>query len=256
MIFEEKFIYFPSVYPEGYYNEVQQVLRVEDCWFTSEDGIKLHGWFASSRNPIATLLISHGNAGNISHRIPIMHAFQQSGFNVFMYDYRGYGRSQGSPNEEGIYRDGRAAFDFVARRSDIDPTRIVLFGTSVGGAVAVDVATHRPACALILESTFTSAKDMARVLYSFLPAQWLVRTQFNSEKKIRSLPLPVLVMHGTHDSIVPVALGRKLFNAANSPKEFYEIPGANHNDTFWVGGKAYLDRIRSFVTRHFSSPEE
>jgi hypothetical protein len=247
MLFEEKFIFFPTVYPRGNYEDAHTVPRLEDCWLKAEDGVKLHGWFAPADSPIATLVMFNGNAGNISHRIPVIKALRDVGFNVFMIDYRGYGRSEGSPNEQGVYRDGRAAYDFVATRPGIDSARIVLYGTSLGGAVSVDVAVKRPALALILESTFSSARDVARVAYPFLPVQWILRSKFDSAEKIRSIHVPVLFIHGDHDSIIPIALGRKLFDAANEPKKFLTIPGADHNDLFWVGGRAYLEQIRRFV---------
>lgn len=249
MLFEERFIFFPSSYPDGYYEEARSLPFLEDCWFMTEDGVKLHGWFARRDSAIATLVISHGNAGNLSHRLPIIKTFRDLGFNVFMYDYRGYGRSEGSPTEEGVYRDGRAAFDYVIRRSDVDSTNVILFGTSLGGAVAVDVALDRPAAGMILESTFSSARDVARVAYPFLPAQFLLRSKFDSAEKIRSIRIPLLFLHGDQDSIIPISLGRKLFEAANEPKTFHVVSGADHNDIFWVGGRAYLEQIRNFALR-------
>ncbi|HXG37785.1 MAG TPA: alpha/beta hydrolase [Bacteroidota bacterium] len=249
MLFEERFIFFPSSYPDGYYEEARSLPFLEDCWFMTEDGVKLHGWFARRDSAIATLVISHGNAGNLSHRLPIIKTFRDFGFNVFMYDYRGYGRSEGSPTEEGVYRDGRAAFDYVIRRSDVDSTNVILFGTSLGGAVAVDVALDRPAAGMILESTFSSARDVARVAYPFLPAQFLLRSKFDSAEKIRSIRIPLLFLHGDQDSIIPISLGRKLFEAANEPKTFHVVSGADHNDIFWVGGRAYLEQIRNFALR-------
>ncbi len=249
MIFEEKFIFFPSIYPEGMYEDARYIPNLQECSIRTEDGVTLHAWFASVDTPLATLLISHGNGGNISHRSELMRRLLRTGFNVLMYDYRGYGKSEGSPDEEGVYKDGRAAFDYVLTLHGVDPKRIVLWGTSLGGAVAIDVATHRPAAALILESTFSSAKDLARSVYPFLPARFFLRSQFNSIDKIRNITIPVLSMHGNRDAIIPFALGRKLFDAANEPKQFYEIEGADHNDTYIVGGDEYLEQARTFVIR-------
>lgn len=256
MIFEEKFIYFPEKYPRGVYEDARFVPHLRDCWITTEDGVKIHGWFAPADSAIATLVISHGNAGNISHRIPIIRELQRRNLNVLMYDYRGYGRSEGSPDEEGIYRDGRAAFDHALKLPGVDPRRIILWGTSLGGAVAVDVATQRPAAGLILESTFSSAKDVARTAYPFLPARFFLRTKFDSIEKIRRIRIPLLFMHGSRDSIIPIALGRRLYGAAQDPKEFYEIPGADHNDPFFVGGAEYLDRIIHFVRTALPVPKQ
>ena len=253
MIFEEKFIFFPSKYPDGIYENARSIPNIQECWIRTEDGIKLHAWFAAVDTPLATLVISHGNGGNISHRSELMRRLLRTGFNVLMYDYRGYGKSEGSPDEQGVYNDGRAAFDYALTLHGVDPKRIVLWGTSLGGAVAIDIATQRPAAALILESTFSSGKDLARVFYPFLPIQFFLRSQFNSIDKIQNITIPVLSMHGNRDKIIPFELGRKLFNAANDPKEFYEIQGADHNDTYIIGGNEYLKQARTFVLRHVSS---
>jgi fermentation-respiration switch protein FrsA (DUF1100 family) len=254
MIFEEKFIYFPHKYPRGMYEDARFIPGLKDCWITTEDGVKIHGWFVPADSALATLIMSHGNAGNISHRIPIIRELQRRQFNVLMYDYRGYGRSDGSPDEEGIYKDGRAVFDYALKLPEVDPRRVVLWGTSLGGAVAVDVALHRRTAGLILESTFSSAKDVARAVYPFLPVHFVLRSQFNSAEKIQNITVPVLVMHGNRDSIIPIALGRKLFRAANDPKEFYEITGADHNDTFFAGGTAYYDKVTLFSRTVLSLP--
>ena len=247
MIFEEKFIYFPQKYPQGAYDQSQSIPNLRDCWIRTQDSVKIHAWFAPAESAKATLVISHGNAGNISHRYLLLRSLQRHGFNVLMYDYRGYGRSEGTPSEDGIYKDGRAAFDFATTLPEVKPESMFLWGTSLGGAVAIDVATHRQVAGLILESTFTSAKDVARVAYPFLPVQFFLHTKLNSVEKIKTLTIPILVVHGVHDSIVPIGLGRKLFNAANEPKDFYEIPNADHNDTFFIGGDKYFDRIDRFV---------
>ncbi len=254
MLFEDKFIYFPEKYPKGAYDQASSIPNLRDCWVTTEDRVKLHGWFAPAESARATLVISHGNGGNISHRYLLMRSLLHHKFNVLMYDYRGYGRSEGTPGEEGIYKDGRAFFDYVLTLPGVNPGRIILWGTSLGGAVATEVATQRPAAGLILESTFSSGKDVARILYPFLPVGLFMQSEFNSIDKIKTLHLPVLVMHGSHDEILPIALGRRLFAAANDPKEFYEIAGAGHNDTFFVGGEEYFDRIHRFTSRIVSSP--
>lgn len=248
MIFEEKFIYFPHRFPQGPYEQARSIPGLRDCWITTEDSVKIHAWFVPGDSATCTLVIAHGNAGNISHRYLLLRSLQRHGFNVLMFDYRGYGRSDGSPSEEGIYKDGRAAFDFAVSLPEVRRDRLFLWGTSLGGAVAVDVATQRQAAGLILESTFSSAADVARAAYPFLPVQFFMHTKFNSIEKIRTLNIPILVIHGSQDSIVPLSLGRKLFHAAHEPKDFYEIPQADHNDTFFIGGEEYFSRIKSFVS--------
>lgn len=247
MIFEEKFIFFPSSYPDGFYDPEGSILKAEDHWFAAEDGTKLHSWFVRHDKAIGTLLLFHGNAGNLSHRAEVIRRHRQSGFNVFIFDYRGYGRSEGTPTETGVYNDGRAAYDYLIKVPGVDSTRLILFGTSLGGAVAVDVALHRKPAAMILESTFSSARDVAKVAYPFLPIRFILRSELDSESKIRSISVPLLFLHGVRDSIIPIGLGRKLFQAANEPKTFYEIELADHNDTYFVGGREYQERIRSFA---------
>jgi len=247
MIFEEKFIYFPQKYPQGPYDQARSILNLRDCWIKTEDSVTIHAWFAPAESAKATLVVSHGNAGNISHRYLLLRSLQRRGFNVLMYDYRGYGRSDGTPSEDGIYKDGRAAYDYAVTLPEVKPERVFLWGTSLGGAVAIDVATHRHVAGLILESTFSSATDVARVVYPFLPVQFFMHTKLNSIEKIKTLTIPTLVIHGARDSIVPIGLSRKLFNAANEPKDFYEIPNADHNDTFFVGGNEYFSRVDRFI---------
>jgi uncharacterized protein len=248
MVYENKFIYFPDRYPTGQYLQAANIPSLADCWMTTEDGLKLHAWYLPADHPLATIVMAHGNAGNISNRIGMMSALRQYGFSVFQFDYRGYGRSEGTPSEEGIYIDGQTAFDFAAKLPQVDPDKIVLWGTSLGGAVAVDVATKRQAAVLILESTFTSAGDMADIYYPF--ARYLLKTKMNSIGKISQIHTPLLILHGRKDSTVPIRLGQELYAAANDPKEFYEITNAGHNDTSSAGGEAYFQHVRNFLLKY------
>jgi len=248
-IFEDKFVYFPFKYPHGHWQPDSFGLQAEDCYFTSSDGVRLHGWFFANENAIATLIWCHGNAGNISDRLYDLVLLSKLPINIFIFDYRGYGRSEGSPNEKGIYLDAETAFDYMTSRNDVDKNKIIIFGRSLGGAVAVDLATKRSGVGLILEATFTSAKDMAKSSFGFLPVHYIMKTKLSSITKIRGIEIPVLVAHGTSDRTVPFKLGRQLFEAANEPKEFYEIQNADHNDTFVVGGKFYLERLFKFIDR-------
>lgn len=254
MIFEEQFIFFPAVYPDGNYQFIPRSLSLEDHWFTTPEGVRLHGWLLRADSTSPALVVSHGNAGNISHRVELIRKLHRIGCTVFMYDYRGYGRSEGSPSEEGVYLDGIAAFDYLASLDGIDPNRVILFGQSLGGAVAVDVAAKRRPAALILEATFSSARDVAAEHYSFLPARFFLRSKFDSESKIRTVAAPLLVLHGSVDSIIPITLGRKLFDAANPPKEFFEIQGASHNDVYLVGGERYFQKLHEFLTTVLPPP--
>jgi fermentation-respiration switch protein FrsA (DUF1100 family) len=249
MLFENRFIYFPAKYPVGQYAQAASIPDMKDCWMTTEDGVKLHGWFLPADSAVATLMLLHGNAGNISSRNMLMVTLRKYGFNVFMFDYRGYGKSDGEPSENGIYIDGTTAFDYVAKLPQVDSQKIVLWGTSLGGAVAVDVATKRHAAGLILESTFTSAADIAAEHYSFI-VRYFLRTKLNSVGKIAQIHTPLFVMHGSMDRTVPFRFGKELYDAAHEPKEFYEITGAGHNNTFMTGGVAYIQHVREFVLKH------
>lgn len=247
-LMESRMVFFPTKYPQGYWNPQSFGLNVEDCYFQTADGLTLHGWLLKGENAIATMLWCHGNAGNISDRLDNLAKLAELPLNTFIFDYRGYGRSDGSPSEEGIYLDAEAAFDFLASNSLLDSAEIILFGRSLGGAVAVDLATKRDSKGIILESTFTSAKDMAKIMFGFLPVHLIMKSKFSSIDKISQLNTPILFFHGNRDRTVPFRLGRKLFEAANEPKEFYQIAEADHNDTYLVGGQAYFDKLLGFIS--------
>jgi fermentation-respiration switch protein FrsA (DUF1100 family) len=250
---EKKFIYFPSKYPAGNWEAAGLGLAVENVYFTTSDGVQLHGWLVRHPQAVATLLWCHGNAGNISDRLDNLWRLAQLPIHVFLFDYRGYGRSQGSPDEEGLYLDAEAAYDALVSRPEIDSSRIFLFGRSLGGAVAAELALRRPAAGLILESTFTSARDMAWKTFRPFPVHWIIKSRFDTLDKIRRIRLPLLLLHGTQDDIVPFKMGQRLFEAASEPKQFYPIRGAGHNDTYLVGGDDYFEQFRLFLTR-FSMP--
>jgi hypothetical protein len=244
---ENRMVFFPSKYPQGYWRPEAFGLNLEDCYFVTTDGVRLHGWFLKNDNATATFLWCTGNAGNISDRLDNLARLSRLPLNVFIFGYRGYGKSEGSPSEDGVYLDALAAHDYLATRKDVDADNIILFGRSLGGAVAVDLATKRNVRGLILESTFTSAADMAKSSFAGLPLGRVIRTKFRSIEKIPQIKVPLLVIHGARDRTVPFALGLRLFDAANEPKELYEISAADHNDTYTVGGQAYFDKLRNFV---------
>ena len=245
LLFETRFIYFPSRAHEA--TPAGLGLPSEDVLFTAEDGVRLHGWFLPVRGARWTVLLSHGNAGNISHRLDRTLFLQtRLGASVLLYDYRGYGRSEGSPDEPGTYRDARAAYRYLVEQRRVPPERLVLFGESLGSAVSLDLALAHPAAALILEAPFTSLPAMARTTI-FFPLAPFVRTRYDNLEKVGRLRMPLLVLQGDHDEIVPFAQGRRLFEAAPGPKRFFAIPGAGHNDTFLVGGDAYWQAIADFL---------
>jgi fermentation-respiration switch protein FrsA (DUF1100 family) len=179
-----------------------------------------------------------------------LRALYRIGLSVFLFDYRGYGRSQGRPSEEGLYQDATAAYDYVTRRRRITPDRMVLFGRSLGAAVAGELAAHKPASSLILESCFPSIEAVAKHYYHGLPVHWLLGASFRLIDRLPHLALPKLFVHGDRDSIIPLPLGEQAFHAAKEPKEFYLVKGADHNDLPFVGGRPYYARLREFIARH------
>ena len=230
-------------------------IEYDDVTFRTEDGLNLHGWFvpgkkSSPDEDLHTLLWFHGNAGNINHRlgnIKMLH--ERVPVNVFIIDYRQYGRSEGKISEKGTYIDARAALAYLHSRKEINREKIIFFGRSLGSAVAVELALNEKCRALILETPFTSILEMGKKLYPFLPVSLLLKTKYDSLAKIRNIKVPILVMHGDKDALVPFEHGKRLYDMANEPKEFYTIPGAGHNDTHIVGGDEYFDVIKRFVNK-------
>ncbi len=244
-LIERYFIYFPQ--KELGADPSHVGLPFEDVSFTAADGKVLHGWFVPGRNEV-TWLWFHGNAGNISDRLgnlKLLH--DELGVSVLLFDYRGYGRSEGRPTEKGTYRDADAALVYLRSRGDVSPDRIIYFGRSLGAAVAVELATRYPPYGLILESPFPSVRHMARLSYRFLPMWPLLVDRYDSQARIAKVQAPLLVLHGDQDDTVPIEAGRKLFDAAREPKHFYAVQGAGHNDTYDVGGRSYFAALRSFV---------
>ncbi len=269
MAFEDKLIYFPAKYPEGSWTvsetcarEGEIVPRIEDCHFAASDGVKLHGWYCTPLRceggagvPVIAemvLLWFHGNAGNISYRHDMIRAMVGLPVQVFIIDYRGYGKSEGKPTERGLYLDARAAWDYLINERRVSPDNIVIFGKSLGGAAAVDLASQVEPAGLIVQSSFTSAGDMAATILPFLPRVFL-RTKMDSLSKISQVRCPKLFIHSRADEVVPYELGRRLYEAAPEPKEFYEVKGSPHNSTYIAGGKPYFEALRRFVASCRSS---
>ncbi len=243
---ERKIIFHPNKYPEGIWNPESFGVQVEDVFFETEDRVKLHGWFVPVDNPKGTLLWFHGNAGNLSHRLDNIRRLRPLDLNIFIFDYRGYGKSEGEPDEAGIYIDSQAAYDTLVKDKNIDPDSLILFGRSLGGICAVHTAASNKAAGLILESVFTNAEAMAKQMFP-IPLGWAISSKLDAIGKVGGLTLPKLFLHGTKDEVVPYSMGRELFEAAGEPKTFYEIRGAGHNNTYFVGGPAYFDAWGRFV---------
>lgn len=242
---EKQSIFYPETELIG--NPGRYGLPFEDVVFAS-GGFRLHGWFVPGERSIAWLWC-HGNAGNISHRLENLSLLRaRLAVSVFIFDYRGYGRSQGEPSEAGTYADAHAALSYLRSRPDVKPDRIVFFGRSLGAAVALELATHEPCFGLILESPFTSVADMTRAILPFTPRLPL-STAYDSLSRIGTIHAPLLILHGHLDEVVPIGQGRLLYQAANGPKRFYTIAGAGHNDTYIVGGDKYFAALDTFISR-------
>jgi fermentation-respiration switch protein FrsA (DUF1100 family) len=220
-------------------------LDFEDAWFSAGDGTRLHGWYCPCKEPRAVLLYAHGNAGNLSYDAPLMKRFQKElRVTALVFDYRGYGRSEGVPTVQGILDDARAARAFLARRAGVKESEVVLMGRSLGGAVAVQLAAGARARGLVLESTFSSYREVAAYHYPRLA--WLVPAdKLDAVTQIARYRGPLLQSHGDADQTVPFALGRKLFEAANEPRSFVRIPGGDHNDPPPAEYYRQLDRFLS-----------
>lgn len=225
-------------------------LVFEDVFVKTADGETIHGWFVpAASNTTRTLLFCHGNAGNIWNRIDAIWLFHDMGLNVCIFDYRGYGNSTGSPTEEGTYLDAAAVWNHLVRDRGIAPESVAVFGESLGGAVATHRAVQDKPGALILESSFTSLPDMAARLYPFLPVRWLCRFRYNTVDRLPHIRCPVLVAHSRTDEMIPFSQGRRLFETAPEPKEFFEMKGS-HNGGREETGAAYERAVRAFLDRH------
>jgi fermentation-respiration switch protein FrsA (DUF1100 family) len=223
-------------------------LTFDKLELATEDGERLHGWWIAGREPsLGHLLFCHGNAGDIGDRVPNAALLAAAGFDVLLFDYRGYGRSTGRPDEQGTYRDAHAAAAALVARPSVDRDRVFYIGESLGGAVALALAVDRPPRGLILQSTFTSIRDMARAHYPFIPTV-LIPDAYPSLRLMSSLRAPLLVLHGDRDDIVPLAHGRALFDAASEPKRIRVFAGLGHNDLVARAGHAYADEIADWAT--------
>lgn len=250
---ERQLIYFPSRVPaDAPVPRIAGAMSVEEVWLESEDGTRIHGIYAAAREPFADLLFFHGNAGSLYDRLDNVAMLVEAGLNVLIIDYHGYGKSGGRPSESALYEDASLAYRHLVDGRGVDPDRIVLFGRSLGSTVAIELGVRERAGAIIVESGFTSAEDLARVHYGWLPGALLknMTHELASIDKVGRLRAPALYVHGDRDSIVPLRMGRRLFEASAEPKEWYEIEGAGHNDTVWAGGSSYIERVVGFVKKH------
>jgi fermentation-respiration switch protein FrsA (DUF1100 family) len=222
-------------------------LHYESVSLTASDGVKLHGWFVSAGDEKGALLFFHGNAGNISHRLDSLKIFHDLGLSTLIIDYRGYGESKGSISEKGTYLDAEAAWDYLAGEKGMEPRKIIVFGRSLGAAIAAYIAGEKRPGGLILESAFTSVPDMGARMYPYIPVRLLSRFEYDARKALQSVNCPVLIVHSPHDDIIPFENGLQLYESARQPKRFLEIRG-DHNEGFYLSGKIYIDGIEEFIT--------
>ena len=242
---EKRYVFFPT-------SEIEMTpahvgLDYEDLFFPTANENLLHGWYVPGSGN-GTWLWFHGNGGNIGHRVTelaLLH--HRLGVDLLIFDYQGYGRSQGTPSERGTYQDARAALAYLQQHQGRDAGPVVYYGHSLGTAIAVELAVERPPSGLVLVSPFTSASDLSHLAFSWLPVSWLIKDRYNTLSRIPSVRSPLLIMHGTQDELVPVSHGENLFQAAAEPKSYLALPEAGHNDTFEAGGEAYWSAIETFV---------
>jgi fermentation-respiration switch protein FrsA (DUF1100 family) len=222
-------------------------LEHTDVWLDTEDGERLHGWWiAASADPLGHVLLCHGNGGNVGDRVIHAALLSAAGFDVLLFDYRGYGHSSGRPSERGTYRDSRSALAWMLDEPEVDSGRVLYLGESLGGAVAIELALEHPPAGLVLLSTFTGIREMGELYYSFIPTR-LVPDAYPSLRRISHLRVPLLVLHGEQDEIVPLAQGEALFQAAPEPKRMRTFPAVGHNDLVALAGQELVSEMSSWA---------
>ena len=245
--FEHSLVFHPSSPAESWFEPVDP--KTQDVWFEDANGTKLHGWWSSPDDPTAgAVLVAHGNGGNVTHRGRLAADLRRSlGTGVLLFEYPGYGKSEGQPSEATCYDSGEAAYRWLKNEAHIAPNRIVLLGESLGGGIAVELATRHEHRALVLVYTFTSLPDAAKFHYPWLPTKLLMRTRFDNLSKLGRCSRPVFIAHGTADEIVPFHHGEQLFAAAKEPKEFLRMEGLPHNMPL---GEDFCTPLAAFLAKH------
>lgn len=227
-LYQRKLMYLPdrNIEPPEFYG----LQGFDDLRFRNTEGHSLQFWYKPALQGFPTIVYFHGNASHIGGRADILGALAKQGFGVAAVSYRGYGLSESTPSEKGIYEDARTALHYLDREYHIAPERIILFGESLGTGVAVQMATEFPIAGLVLQAAYTSVAGRAAEIYYFLPVRWLIHDRFDSIKKIHKVKAPLLLFHGERDNVIPVVHGKTLFEAATSPKQAFFFPHVLHND--------------------------
>ena len=245
---QARLLYFPNIPSRALGPGPDSIgLAYERVDLLTEDGVRLDAWFVPAREPRGIVLFFHGNAGNISHRLDSLKIFNNLKLSTLIFDYRGYGRSQGKVSEQGTYRDAEAAWRYLTEQRGIPAAQIILFGRSLGAAVAAHLAHQQRPAGLIIESGFVSVPELAAQLYPWLPVRWLARFNYPTSKYLNMVSAPVLIVHSRDDEIIPFDQGRSLFKGALEPKQFLELKGG-HNDGFLVSGRHYLCGLDRFLS--------
>jgi hypothetical protein len=247
-LYQPRLVYFPQVERELTATPRAAGLDYEDVTLTTADNVKLHGWWVPSRNARGTILLMHGNAGNISHRLGYLTMFNRLGYSVLLFDYRGYGKSGGHPDEEGTYRDADAAWLHLTATRNVAARDIVMVAESLGGGVATWLALKYPPRALVLASTFRSVPDLGAQIYPWLPVRLLARITYDNLGRIAKVDAPVLIAHSRDDDVIPFAHGEALFAAAREPKQMLVLAGG-HNDGFLFTRDAWIAAVGAFLDR-------
>lgn len=201
---------------------------MESITLLTDDGLNLSAWYKPATQNLATIVYFHGNAGHIGYRVPLVRPYLNEGYGVMLVEYRGYGGNPGKPTEQGLYKDARAAIEYLLSHQ-VKPNQMVLYGESLGTSVAIQMATEYPIRALVLRSSYSSLTDVAAHHYKYLPVRWLLKDRYESIKLISTIHAPLLIIHGEQDKIIPIQFGKKLFSAANEPKQSVFLPRARHN---------------------------
>lgn len=238
-------MFHPLKYPQGLWH-LQKHFDAEDVWLTTSDDVRIHGWkIRAPREARWVTLYLHGNAGNLTHRVDHMELIPQAGSDLLLIDYRGYGKSEGKPTEQGIYRDADAAYEYLIA-AGYQPEQVVVYGESLGTAAAVDLASRNPCAGVVLEAPFPSAAAVAGYLLPLL-GPLVASGRLETAAKLADVDAPVLVIHGTRDQVINYELGQQVFDAASEPKQFWSVEGAHHSDIPTVAGPAYLNKLKEFL---------
>ena len=249
-LFQSRLIYFPNIPGRALTATPAEIgLEFEEVRITTADRTELHGWYVAAGAGAPTVLFCHGNAGNISHRLDWLEIFHDMGLAVFLFDYRGYGQSSGTPDEQGTYLDAQAAWDYLTNTKRHSPRSIVIFGESLGGPIAANLAKDVSPGALVLTSTFTSAPDLASNFYWYLPVRPLARFHYPTAEYVARVHAPTLVIHSRADEIIPFSHAEAIFRRANGPKQLLEIRG-DHNSALLINRQQITEGIERFLEAH------